>query len=185
MHTICEPNTLNLEYKEGEDADYSTQIQTKFKKLLDSDATLAKEFERFEAPPPKEFRGRYSGEPTTQVLTLCESEHVDFRDSGGTKEFEIVIALYCRFDEGVHRGRQTCSGFFALFTVTGNLSYRHLDNDEFVLAKSQVVAKFQGFSRTLAAPKPAEDNQANKSLPPPGTNPTTTNPKPPRLPAAE
>lgn len=158
----AEPRTLKLEYKEGEKVDYSPQIQAKFKQLVSSDPSLAKEFEKFEAPPPENARGRYDGDPTIQVLTLSQSENVDFRDSGGTKEFEIEIALYYRFDEGVHRGRQTSSGFFAHFTVTGNLTYRHLDNDEFELAKSQVAAKFQGFSRTLAAPKPEEDGQAEK-----------------------
>jgi len=157
-----EPRTLNLDYKAGVSADYSTQIQTKFKKLLDSDRTLAKEFKRFEAPPPENARGRYSGDPTIQVLTLSESEHVDFRDSGGVKEFDMRIALYYRFDEGMHRGRQTSSGFFATFRVTGNLSYRRLDNDEFKLTKSKVYAKFQGFSRELTTPEPEEDNQAEQ-----------------------
>ncbi len=158
----AEPRTLTLEYKEGEKVDYSPQIQAKFKQLVSSDPALAKEFEKFEAPPPENAQGRYDGDPTIQVLTLSQSENVDFRDSGGTKEFEIEIALYYRFDEGVHRGRQTSSGFFAHFTLTGNLTYRHLDNDEFELAKSQVSAKFQGFSRTLAAPKPDDDGQAEK-----------------------
>ena len=158
----AEPRTFKLDYKEGEKVDYSPQIQAKFKQLVSSDPALAKEFEQYEAPPPKNAQGRYDGVPAIQVITLSQSENVDFRDSGGTKEFEIEIALYYRFDEGVHRGRQTSSGFFAHFTVTGNLTYRHLDNDEFELAKSQVAAKFQGFSRTLAAPKPEEDGQAEK-----------------------
>lgn len=158
----AEPKILKLEYKEGEAVDYPAQIQAKFKQLLESDPSLAKEFEGFEAPPPKDAGGRYSGEPTIQVLTLSKSEQVDFRNSGGAKEFEMTIALYYRFDEGRHKGSQTRSGFFAIFAVTGNISYRHLDNDKFELTKSQVDAKFQGFSRALKAPKPEEDGQAKQ-----------------------
>lgn len=155
-----EPRTFNLNYEEGESADYPSQIQTQFKKLLDSDKSLAKEFEKFEAPPPENARGRYINEPTIQVIKLRESEHVDFGDSGGTKEFEMTIALYYQFSQGFHRGRATSSGFFALFNIVGNLSYRHLDNDEFELTKSLVNAKFEGFTRNLVGPKPEEERQA-------------------------
>lgn len=159
LAAAAEHPILKFNYKEGKEADYAAQIQTAFTKLLASDPTLAKEFTKFEAPPPEDARGRYSGEPTILPITISEEEHVDFRDSGGKAGFEMVIALYYRFDEGFHRGRQTTSGFFALFTVTGELSYRHLKNDDFELSASSVVAKFKGFSRTLVAPQPNEENQ--------------------------
>ena len=116
----------------------------------------------FEAPPPEDARGRYSGEPIIVPIVISEEEHVDFRDSGGKAGFEKVIALYYRFDEGFHRGRQTASGFFARFTVTGDLTYRHVENDDFDLSASSVVAKFEGFSRTLVAPRSDEENQAEQ-----------------------
>jgi hypothetical protein len=157
-----EPPTLKLDYKEGEDVDYAAQIQVAFTKLLGSDSALAKEFTKFEAPPPEYARGRYYGEPTILPIVVREEEHVNFRDSGGKKEFKKTIALYYRFTEGMHRGRQTSSGFFAVFEVTGDLSYRHLENDAFAISTSNVIARFQGFSRTLIAPKPEEDNQAEQ-----------------------
>jgi hypothetical protein len=162
LAAAAEPLILKLNYKEGEEADYAAQIQTAFTKQLASDSTLAKEFTNFEAPPPEEARGRYSGEPTIVPIMVSEEEHVDFRDSGGKAGFEKVIALYYRFDQGFHRGRHTASGFFALFTITGDLSYRHVENDAFDLSASRIVAKFQGFSRTLAAPQPDEENQAEQ-----------------------
>lgn len=162
LAAAAEPPILKLNYKEGKEANYAAQIETAFTKLLASDSTLAKEFAKFEAPPPEDARGRYSGEPTIVPIMLSEEEHVDFRDSGGKAGFEKVIALYYRFDEGFHRGRQTACGFFALFTVTGDLSYRHVKNDDFDLSASSVVAKFQGFSRTLVAPQPDEKNQAEQ-----------------------
>lgn len=155
-----EPRILTLAYTEGNEADYPLQIQTKFKQLLDSDKKLAEDFGKFEAPPPANARGRYGDEPTIQVIYLSESEHVDFSDDGGVKDFNMTIALYYRFSQGLHRGRQTSSGFFALFDLTGKLSYRHLDNDEFELAKSQVTAEFKGFSRSLAGPGPEDESQA-------------------------
>jgi hypothetical protein len=173
LAAAAETLILKLNYKEGEEADYAAQIQTAFTKQLASDSTLAKEFTKFEAPPPEEARGRYSGEPTIVPIMVSEEEHVDFRDSGGKAGFEKVIALYYRFDEGFHRGRQTGSGFFALFTVTGNLSYRHVKNDDFDLSGSSVVAKFQGFSRTLVAPQPDEENQAEQG----GTGQPATRPE--------
>ena len=162
LAAAAEPPILKLNYKEGKEADYAAQIQTAFTKLLASDPTLAKEFTKFEAPPSEDARGRYSGEPTILPITISEEEHVDFRDSGGKAEFEKVIALYYRFDEGMHRGRQTASGFFALFTVRGELSYRHVKDDNFDLSASIVVATFKGFSRTLVAPEPDEENQAEQ-----------------------
>lgn len=149
---------LSLDYKEGKEADYAAQIQTKFKKLLESDPVLAKEFKTFEAPPPEEAQGRYSGEARVQAITLDQSEYREFRGQGGTTEFEQTIALYYRFDQGVHRGEETLSGFFARFKVTGTLSYHHVDNEDFKLANATVKAQFEGFSRNLVAPKPAGDN---------------------------
>lgn len=167
-----EPRILRLEYKEGVAVDYPAQIQAKFKQLLDSDPDLAKEFGTFEEPPPENARGRYDGEAGIQVLILSESEHADFRTTGGTKEFELKIALYYRFAEAFHRGKETRSGFFANFTVTGNLTYRPLKNEEFELEDSQVVAKFQGFSRTLVAQKPEGDNTTQKDGHRDGGNPS-------------
>ena len=158
----AEPLTMKLDYKEGKEDDYAAQIQSAFTKLLASDSTLSKEFTKFEAPPLKDARGRYSGEPTIMPILISEEEHVDFRESGGKAGFEKVIALYYRFDEGFHRGSGTASGFFARFTVTGDLSYRHVANDDFDLTASSVVAKFDGFSRTLVAPSPEQENQAEQ-----------------------
>jgi hypothetical protein len=162
LAVAAEPLTMKLDYKEGKEDDYAAQIQSDFTKLLTSDSALSKEFAKFEAPPPEDARGRYSGEPKIVPIVISEEEHVDFRDSGGKAGFEKVIALYYRFDEGVHRGRQTASGFFALFTVMGDLSYRHVENDDFDLSASSVIAKFQGFSRTLSAPQPDEQDQAEQ-----------------------
>lgn len=155
---VAEPLTLKLDYNENEEGNYSKQIQSAFTKLLVSNSNLAKEFTKFEAPPPEDARGRYSGEPTIRAIVISEDEHVNFRDSGGTKVFKKMIALYYRFDEGMHRGRETSSGFFAIFTVNGNLTYLHLKNDEFKLTKANVVAQFNGFNRTLTAPKPDVNN---------------------------
>ncbi|MBK1884243.1 hypothetical protein JIN85_17620 [Luteolibacter pohnpeiensis] len=151
-----ELKTLELTYKEGTDANYAAQVEAGFKKLLDSDSKLAAEFKKFEFAPPENTRGRYSGEPKVQVLTLAESEHVDFRDSGGSSQFGKTIALYFRFDDGMHRGSEFHSGFFALFEINGDLSYRHVKDDGFELSDSKVVATFKGFSRTLTAPAPIE-----------------------------
>jgi len=150
------PITLKLNYEEGENDNYPKQIQAAFVKLLASNKALAKEFSKFESPPPEDSRGRYSGNPTIQILTLAESEHVDFRDSASSSQFGKTIALYFRFDEGVHRGSEFHSGFFALFEVKGELSYRHVKGDEFELQCSKVVATFKGFRRTLTAPLPSE-----------------------------
>lgn len=151
-----EPKTLELTYKEGKAADYAAQVEAGFKKLLFSDSKLAAEFEKFESPPPQNARGRYSGNPKVQVLTLAESEHDDFRDRGGSSQFGKTIALYFRFDEGVHRGSEFHSGFFALFEVKGELSYRHVKGDDFDLSDSKVVATFIGFRRILVAPAAIE-----------------------------
>lgn len=151
-----EIKTLELTYKEGKAADYAVQVEAGFKKLLDSDSKLAAEFKKFESPPPENVRGRYSGDPKVQVLTLAESEHVDFRASGGSSRFGKTIALYFRFDEGMHRGAESHSGFFALFEIKGNLTYRHVNGDDFELSNSKVIATFKGLSRTLTAPAPIE-----------------------------
>lgn len=148
--------TLELSYKEGKAEDYAAQVEAGFNRLMVSDSKVAAEFEKFESPPPENARGRYHGDPKVQVLTLAESEHVDFGESGGSGQFGKAIAIYFRFDEGVHRGSEFHSGFFALFEVKGELSYRHVKGDDFELSSSKVVATFKGFSRTLTAPAPIE-----------------------------
>jgi hypothetical protein len=150
------PKTLELSYKEGKDVDYAVQVEACFKKLLVSDSKLSAEFKKFESPPQENARGRYSGDPKVQVLTVAESEVVDFRDSGGSSQFGKTIALYFRFDEGVHRGSEFHSGFFALFEIKGDLTYRHVKGEDFELSESKVVATFNGFSHTLTAPAPIE-----------------------------
>ncbi len=150
-----EPKTLELTFKEGKAADYAAQVEAGFTKLLVSDTKLAAEFKKFESPPPENAQGRYSGGPMIQALTLAESEDVDFRDTGGSSQFGKTIALYFRFDEGMRRGMEFHSGFFALFEIKGDLTYRHV-KDDFELSDSKVVATFKGFSRTLTAPAPIE-----------------------------
>lgn len=148
---IAEPLTLKLEYKEAGEENYPEQIQEAFTKLLAKDTALAKEFTQFEAPPDS---GRYYGVPTIIPIVISEEEHVNFRDTGGEREFQKTIAFYYRFAEGQHHGIATSSGFFALFTVTGKLTYRQLANNDFDLSRATVLAKFQGFSRTLSSAKP-------------------------------
>ena len=150
------PLTLTLKYDESEKVNYALQIQTQFTKLLSTNASLAKKFTRFESPPPEYARGRYDGVPIIRTIVISKKEHVNFNNAGGTKELEQVIAFYYRFDEGMHRGRATSSGFFALFAVKGKMKYKHIVNDNFDLIDSLVTAKFLGFSRTLKAPSPEE-----------------------------
>jgi len=154
--------TLELKYKEGENIDYSDQIKVEFTKLLSKDHALAADFSVFEDAPPPSV-GRYSGDPIIQSMVIAESEDVDFRDSGGTKVFAKTIALYYRYDQGHHRGRNTSSGFFAVFVVSGKLTYRSEKNEEDELTKAVVVAKFRGFSRTLSAPKPSDLEEQNEA----------------------
>ena len=156
LAAAAEPLFLKLDYKEGVDNNYAAQIQTAFTKLLATDSTLSKQYAKFEAPPSENARGRYSGEPTVLPIQISEESHAITHSDGVTKaEFREVIAFYYRFDDGMHRGSETRSGFFALFTVVGELSLG--DGNE--VLKSNVVATFQGFSRNLVAPKPNENDQ--------------------------
>ncbi len=152
-----EIKSIQLDYNKANLVNYSHQIQAAFKKLVDSDANLTKMFHELEKSPAKEFAGKYSGEPSIQAIVLNESENVNFREEGGTTSFEKRIALYYRFDEGMHRGKETRSEFFALFDVRGTLTYRRLDNDEFEVNESKVSAIFKGFSRTLIATEPTDE----------------------------
>lgn len=152
-----EIKSIQLDYNKANSVGYVHQIQAAFKQLVDSDANLAKMFHEFENPPATGISGKYSGEPSIQAIVLKESENVNFRESGGTSSFEKRIALYYRFDDGMHRGKETRSGFFALFDVRGTLAYRRLDNDEFEVKESKVSAIFKGFSRTLIAPEPTDE----------------------------
>jgi hypothetical protein len=146
-----EIKSIHLDYNKANSVSYAHQIQSAFKQIIDSDSNLAKMFYELEGRPVAGLDGKYSGEPSIQALTLEESESVNFREEGGTSSFEKRIALYYRFDEGMHRGKKTRSGFFALFDVKGTLTYSHLANDEFVVKDSDVSATFKGFSRTLVA----------------------------------
>jgi hypothetical protein len=149
-----DPLSFNFDY--NEEANYASMIQTAFTKQLTSDASLSKEFSKFESPPPKEARGRYYEDPTISSIVVSEEEHVDIKDISGMREFKKTIALYYRFDNGMHRGKVTNSGFFALFVVTGKYSYSNLANNDIKILKSSAVAEFKGFSRTLVAPEPDE-----------------------------
>jgi hypothetical protein len=147
---------LQLTCRKGADNNYPAQIEAGLKKLLVSDLKLAAEFKKLESPPPENAVGRYSGKPKVQVLILAESEYRDFRDIKGTTESGQTIALYFRFDEGAHHGEEFHSGFFALFEIKEELSYRHVKDDDFELIDSKAVATFKGFSKTLNAPAAVE-----------------------------
>jgi hypothetical protein len=153
---LAAPHMLELKFIEGEETDYSAQIQEAFTKLLASDEALAKEFAGFEAAPPEDERGRYSGEPVVQHIIIGEEESADFKDTGGTKDFTKTVALYYRFDEGFHRGQGTRNGFFAVFAITGKLTFANRGDDDFQLSGAKVTAEFQDFSRTLTAPGSSE-----------------------------
>ena len=149
-----EPVTLELKYEDSQKADYAKQLEEEFGKRLKADAALAKEFAAFERASDS---GRYSGVPEVAAIEISCEEDVDFRDGGGRRDFQRKIALYYRFDEGVHKGVFTHSGFFALFLVTGKVTYAHRKGDDFDLTNAVVVATFQGFSRTLEGVSPAKE----------------------------
>jgi hypothetical protein len=152
----AEPRTLTLQYKAGENDDYPAQIQSAFTKLLIEDRTLAADFSMMEDAPQPSAAGRYQASPIIVPIVISEGEHIDFGAAGGRKEFEKKIALYYRFEQGMHRGRETHSGFFALFTVSGKLTYGDSADSASDLTQSVVTAAFQGFSRTLKAPSPSD-----------------------------
>jgi hypothetical protein len=151
---LAAPLALELNY--SEDGDYPDQIQEAFAKLLASDERLAKEFAGFEAAPPEDERGRYSGEPVVQHIIIGAEESADFKGTGGTRDFTKTVALYYRFDEGFHRGQGTRNGLFAVFAITGKLTFANRGDDDFQLSGAKVTAAFQGFSRTLTAPGASE-----------------------------
>ena len=152
----AEPRTLTLQYKAGENDDYPAQIQSAFTKLLIADRSLAADFAMMEDAPQPSEAGRYQASPIIVPIVISEGEHVDLGAAGGRKEFEKKIALYYRFEQGMHRGRETHSGFFALFTVSGKLTYGDSADSASELIESAVTATFQGFSRTLKAPSPSD-----------------------------
>lgn len=148
---------IHLDYNKANSVSYAHQIQSAFKQIIDSDTNLAKKFHELEGRPVAGSDGKYSGEPSIQAITLEESESVNFRDEGGTSTFEKRIALYYRFDEGMHRGKKTRSGFFAIFEVKGTLTYSPLVNDKFEVKEADVSATFKGFSRTIVAQASNDD----------------------------
>jgi hypothetical protein len=150
----AEPRTLTLQYKAGEKDDYPEQIQSAFTKLLATDRNLAADFAMMEDAPQPSAAGRYQASPIIAPIVISERKHVDFVTTGGHEVFEKKVALYYRFEQGMHRGRETYSGFFALFTVSGKLTYRNSADRASELTESVVVATFQGFSRTIKAPSP-------------------------------
>lgn len=153
---VAEPIILTLEHKDYQTDDYASQIEAAFAKVLAADVNLTREFVSYESPPEEEASGRYSSDPVVAPILLSESEEVEFRGDGGTRNFERTIALYYRFDEGMRRGVFTRSGFFALFTVKGELTYLNSGDDNFELDGATVTAEFERFSRELKALSPDE-----------------------------
>lgn len=151
----AEPPVLKLDYKEDiEDSneEIPRQIQQKFAKLMETDAELAKEFEKFEAPTGS---GKYSPYPEVFPVILSREVYGHFEDLEGSKSFEMEVALFYRFEDGHSRGRATTSGFFARFSVEADITYKitkGVDSD-FKISDTKFVAKFKGFSRTLTMPR--------------------------------
>lgn len=141
---------INIE--DTESSNYSSQLKAALTSLLNDNKQIADKFHKMEDPPPSEARGRYSGEPIVQAIVLAESENVNFSEAGGEKDFEKTIALYYRFDEGVHRGSQSHSGFFAIFVIEGKLNFEVLHGEKLKVKKSEVFATFKGFERSIAFP---------------------------------
>jgi hypothetical protein len=156
---LCaEPPILKLEYQEdAEDSNelFPKQIQTAFAKLLSTDPELAKEFKKFEAPPEQGGLGRYPGKPEVFPIILDRDQGANFQQSGGKRYFVMKVALFYRFDNGHSDGMATTSGLFALFSIDGNVTYKMTEDEKFKISGAEVIAKFEGFSRTLKVPKTA------------------------------
>ena len=116
---------------------------------------MAKEFKKFEAPPEKAGLGKYSGKPEVFPIILDRDRGAEFQDTGGKRYFTIKMALFYRFDNGHSDGMATTSGFFALFSIDGNVTYKMTKDEKFKISGAEVIAKFEGFSRTLTVPKTA------------------------------
>lgn len=150
------PRTLKLEYQEeAEDSNEQLpkQIQAAFAKLLSTDPELAKEFKKFEAPPVKAGLGKYSGKPEVFPIILTKDAGADFQHSGGKRYFDMKVALFYQFDNGHSGGMATTSGFFALFSIDGHVTYNMTEDEKFEISGAEVIAKFEGFSRTLTVPR--------------------------------
>jgi len=143
---------FKIAYEDAEFSNYSTQLRSGLGELLKKNPKIAEKFREMENAPVDDSRGRYSGEPTVQVLVLAASENVDFQKDSGDRVFEKTIALYYRFDEGMHRGSQSHSGFFAIFVVEGKLAFEIFNDDQLKIKNSEVVATFRGFKRSIDFP---------------------------------
>jgi hypothetical protein len=151
----AEPPSLKLEYQEeAEDSndEFPKQIQTAFAKLLEADPELAKKFKEFEAPPVRAGLGKYSGQPEVFPVILYRDRYAHFGSDGGQRSFDMKVALFYRFDNGHTRGMATTSGFFALFSIDGKVTYKITADEKFEISGSEVTATFEGFSRTLTMP---------------------------------
>lgn len=156
----AKPVTLKLQFKDGDVAPYPEQIQTEFAKLLASDPELARDFAKFQSPPPDGERGDSAAKPTIAPLIISQADYTDFHGDDQSFELKQTIALYYRFDNSSRRGGETTSGFFAVFAVTGSAEFNNPDKGPSKVMKSELTATFQGFSRTLTAPNPDTPEEA-------------------------
>ena len=144
------PPEISLEPNKDGSRDYGEQLVKKFNALLEEDKELKAQFADYEAAPKERAGGRYLGSEARPLL-LHQSVDVDFRDSGGNRNYTQTVVLYYSFGEGLHKGFEETSGVFAVFHLVGHQSYDHKGGEDFELVNHTVTAKFDGFRKTLNA----------------------------------
>jgi len=146
------PPEIVLEPDPGDSPDYGEQLMRKFNELLEKDEDLKKQFAVFEGPPKERAAGRYLGY-SARPLLLHQYREAEFRDAGGTRDYEQTLVLYYTFGEGFHRGMEEVAGVFAVFKLEGHQTYVHKADDSFELVKHTVSVRFTGFRKSLSADK--------------------------------
>lgn len=81
------------------------------------------------------------------------------RKQGSYRNYRQTVVIHYAFDEGFHKGRESTTGVFAIFELTGKQTYEYSEKTEkWEISTHEVSAQFKGFSKTLNADeKPAED----------------------------
>src|SRR5687768_13210021 len=118
----AEDTIIKLDTIDCKSRDYGSQLIEKFGMMLKGDGKMREDFERYEQKSKEEFASKYAG-ARAQSLVLSKGEHHLFDDSGGWEKIHQAVVIYYSFAGGVSKGQETNSGVFALFEISGKLTF--------------------------------------------------------------
>ena len=135
--------------------DIPKEVVAFVERLVATDPNVRARYAELIAPTQEEAGGRFGVGPFVAIEWLVPDASVEFRDSGGTRDYEGIYLVRSQLHFGFHRGYSVPDNVVARVTVKEHQDHKPnlKKKDAFILTGSKLTLHFDGFVSVQLNPK--------------------------------